>query len=155
MPMLDNTRHEKFARGLANGLTATEAYANAGYAKNRSSACRLSTNINIRGRVAELRAEALKNNQASIAISLASLTEMLLKDRELAHRTKQASAAVTATERLARLHGYMFDGKGKVTPASDSENRSDASERANVVVFDVNELRERYLGRAKPGGTGG
>ena len=103
------TRHEAFAQGLASGQTATDAYVGAGYKPSRAHASRLAADGTIRGRVSELRAEALKHAEAGIAVTIGSLTEMLLADRELAHQTKQPSAAIMATERLARLHGFGFD----------------------------------------------
>ncbi len=47
MPLLDNPRHEIFAQQLAQGKTADEAYALAGYRKSRSNASVLRTNQNI------------------------------------------------------------------------------------------------------------
>jgi phage terminase small subunit len=54
MPVLPSAKHEKFARGIAHGLGASEAYEAAGYNPSRSAASRLSTNVNICKRVAEL-----------------------------------------------------------------------------------------------------
>jgi hypothetical protein len=54
LPVLSNSRHEKFAQGLAEGKTATEAYENAGYAPNDGNSARLKGNERIRARVAEL-----------------------------------------------------------------------------------------------------
>lgn len=54
MPVLQNPRHEMFAQALAKGMTATEAYAAAGYKGDRTAASRLSTNVNIKERVSEI-----------------------------------------------------------------------------------------------------
>ncbi|NLS08035.1 hypothetical protein HGP14_33060 [Rhizobium sp. P32RR-XVIII] len=56
MPVLKNARHEKFAQALAKGMTATDAYSEAGYKGDRTAAAsRLSTNVNINRRNAHHR----------------------------------------------------------------------------------------------------
>src|SRR6187551_2592612 len=60
MPMLTNSRHERFAQGLAQGKTADEAYRLAGYAANRGNASTLKANQNIEARVAELQARVVQ-----------------------------------------------------------------------------------------------
>ncbi|MEY9531168.1 phage terminase small subunit [Sinorhizobium fredii] len=47
MPILKNARHERFAQALAEGMTATDAYTEAGYKGGGTAASRLSTNVNI------------------------------------------------------------------------------------------------------------
>jgi Family of unknown function (DUF5681) len=54
MGILKNIRHEQFARGLATGKSVSQAYADAGYSACRQNAHRLSSNDDIRSRVAEL-----------------------------------------------------------------------------------------------------
>src|SRR3546814_9831758 len=54
VPVLKNTRHEAFARALAKGMSADAAYEAAGYKPSRSAASRLSSNVNVQGRVCEL-----------------------------------------------------------------------------------------------------
>ena len=51
-------RHERFAQALAAGETATAAYKLAGYKPDRRNASRLTTNDDIKARVAELQALA-------------------------------------------------------------------------------------------------
>jgi hypothetical protein len=57
MGILKNTRHEQFARGLATGKSASQAYSDAGYSACRQNAHRLSSNDDIRSRVAELQTD--------------------------------------------------------------------------------------------------
>ena len=38
MPPLPNARHERFAQGLFEGMTANEAFVTAGYKQNRGNA---------------------------------------------------------------------------------------------------------------------
>ncbi|MBZ9939153.1 terminase small subunit [Mesorhizobium sp. BR1-1-16] len=58
MSVLKNPRHEAFAQALAKGQSATEAYQTAGYAESRSAASRLSTNVNVVARVADIQEKA-------------------------------------------------------------------------------------------------
>ena len=55
---LKNGRHEKFARGVVEGLSADAAYAAAGYKPDRGHAARLAANGSVRERIAELQREA-------------------------------------------------------------------------------------------------
>ena len=59
MPVLNNSQHEKFARLVASGRTATKAYILAGYSAvaARQNAHRLTTNDDISMRVLELQTE--------------------------------------------------------------------------------------------------
>lgn len=54
MPALKNARHEAFARELAKGKTADEAYKLAGFKPDRGNASRLQQKDSIRQRVTEL-----------------------------------------------------------------------------------------------------
>jgi phage terminase small subunit len=60
MPVLPNARHETFAQALSKGMNATEAYATAGYKGDRTAASRLSTNVKVAPRVAELQGRQRK-----------------------------------------------------------------------------------------------
>ena len=53
MAILTNPRHEQFAQNLATGMSATEAYAKAGYKANEGNAWRLSRNEQVLERVSE------------------------------------------------------------------------------------------------------
>lgn len=55
---LPNARHEAFAQGLAQGMTADGAYKAAGFAENRGNATRLKANESIMKRVDVIQAEA-------------------------------------------------------------------------------------------------
>jgi ABC-type amino acid transport substrate-binding protein len=76
MPSLRNARRERFAVGLANGLSATQAYEAAGYKPDRGNAARLTANDSIRLRVAELqerKAEAAVFDRVRIMQQLSGL----------------------------------------------------------------------------------
>lgn len=105
MPALENARHERFAQELAKGKTADEAYRNAGYKANRGNAATLKANQSVLDRVAELQERGAIRTE----ITIDSITQMLLEDRKLARELGQAAAAVSASEKLGKLHGHFVD----------------------------------------------
>ena len=80
MPVLKDARHERFAQGLAKGLTADEAYVSAGYKRNRGNAVRLKTNESVRKRVAELTQKATEK----ATLSHAWIIERLMQNADQA-----------------------------------------------------------------------
>jgi len=98
-------RHECFAQGLAKGNSQVEAYAEAGYKPDDGAACRLSGNVRIQNRVAELQERAA----VRIEFDLAEAARQLDEDRQLAHQNGQAGAAVSATVAKAKLFGLIVD----------------------------------------------
>lgn len=107
MPVLKNAGHEKFAQARAKGATATDAYAAAGYKGDRTAASRLSTNVNVARRVAEIQGRAAER----AVVTIQSLTEELEEARAIALAEKQSSAAVAATMGKAKLHGLVVEKK--------------------------------------------
>lgn len=101
MPVLKNARHEAFAQGLAKGLTADQAYQDAGFKPHRGNASRLSANENIRARVSEIQSKAVKK----VEVTVESLAVELEEARALAIKESQTSAAVSATMGKAKLFG--------------------------------------------------
>lgn len=121
MPILNNPRHERFAQGLAAGKSQTEAYEAAGYTKDRTAASRLSTNVNVQARVAELQ----QRSAAKAEITIDSLRDMLIEDRAMARALEQPSAAVAAVDKLARLYGFMVERKQEVPSADLTDDQLD------------------------------
>lgn len=80
MPILANAKHEMFAQGLAKGLSASDAYEAAGYKASRSAASRLSTNVNIEARVAELVGKAADKAGTSVERVLQELGRLGFSD---------------------------------------------------------------------------
>lgn len=105
MAALSNARHERFAQELAKGKSASEAYVAAGYRESRSAASRLSANVNVIDRVAELQERGAVRTE----ITIERITEMLLEDRKFAMECGQAGPAVSATEKLGKLHGLFVE----------------------------------------------
>jgi phage terminase small subunit len=85
MPKLP-PKHELFAQGLAKGLTADQAYQDAGYSANRGNASTLKQKQSIQDRVAELleKARNVEDQATSIAIEKLAIT----KERVLAELAK-------------------------------------------------------------------
>lgn len=107
MAVLANARHEAFAQALAKGKSAADAYVDAGYNPSRSAASRLSTNVNVMSRVAELQAKGAKK----VEVTLDSLAAELDEARTIAAGEKQSSAMVQATMGKAKLFGLIIDKK--------------------------------------------
>lgn len=107
MGALKNARHELFAQALAKGKPASEAYVDAGYAVSRPAASRLSTNVNIQNRVAEIQGKAA----ARVVVTVESLALELEQARAIALAEKQSSAAVQATLGKAKLFGLGVENR--------------------------------------------
>lgn len=54
MPILTNSKHERFAQAIAEGQGPTQAYVIAGYTKNTGNAARLNADESVRARVEEI-----------------------------------------------------------------------------------------------------
>jgi phage terminase small subunit len=105
MPVLDNSRHEKFAQGLAQGMSAAEAYRLAGYNGDRTAASRLSTNVNVQARVAELKERAAVN----VSLSKEWVLENLIKNVKAGQANDDLSPANKALELLGKELGMFVD----------------------------------------------
>ena len=107
MPVLKNSRHEKFAQALATGMSQFGAHKEAGYIPREDAASRLSRNVKVRARVCELQNRGAKQTGSTIV----SCTERLRKAYDLAVETKNPSSAVAATMGEAKLNGLVVDKK--------------------------------------------
>jgi len=105
VPILNNQRHERMARSLAEGKPVVQAYEDAGYKPNRSNSHRLKENEGIKSAVAELKGKAA----AKLEITLEKLLRDLEEIKANAKRDKQHSAAARATELQAKLAGLMIE----------------------------------------------
>ena len=105
---LKNARHERFAQGLAQGSSQLAAYAQAGYRGDVTAASRLSRNVKIQERVAELQARAAIRSE----ITVASITERLLEIARMGEASGEASMLAVARASLmdaAKLNGLVVD----------------------------------------------
>jgi hypothetical protein len=108
MAALKNARHERFAQEIAKGQSASDAYVSAGYGESRSAASRLSTNVNIAARVAEILNKAATKTELTVA----SITERLLAiaaKGETSGGAPLLSVARAALMDAAKLNGLVID----------------------------------------------
>jgi phage terminase small subunit len=142
MAALKNGRQELFAQLLAQGKSKTEAYAMAGYERDRHNAARLTTKDHIAQRVAELQRGAAERVQVTVSDLVSAADEI----RELAIRDKQYSAAVGAVKEIGVLTGLRVDRR-EVGKPGDFEHLSDdelakwiASESAKLIDVPENDV---------------
>jgi hypothetical protein len=103
---LRNIRHERFCLALAEGMSATAAYQQAGYKQTRSctaNAARLITNDDVKARLAHLQTTAAKKAEVSIE----SLLSELEHARQRADSLDQLSAVVKSISEKARISGLL------------------------------------------------
>ena len=109
MPPLANVRREKFAQGLAEGLSGAEAYRRAGYRGKGHSAEAASSqilrNLEVQQRVADLRGRTAERAEITRDTIIAELEEA----RQLALQLGQAGAAVQAAMGIAKVLGLVVD----------------------------------------------
>lgn len=110
MPALKNAKHEAFAQGLARGLSASEAYVEAGYKESRSAASRLSTNVNVRRRVEELSERIAEKAEWTAAQRLAALKRICE-----AAEMEDPRVAVSAIAEANKMQGSHAPAKQEVT----------------------------------------
>lgn len=120
MPALENTRHERYAQELAKGKSQTEAYEAAGYKLSRSAAARLSADVNICARVAELAERVAQRTE----ITAEQITARLMRIADVAEKTgitlgetgeptesssRHLSVARAALIDVAKINGHIVD----------------------------------------------
>jgi phage terminase small subunit len=95
VPLLKNLRHERFAQELANGKTAAEAYAIAGYEAHDGNASRLRGDERVRARVEQLLEAAALRVEISQSRVLAELAKIGFSDiRRVVAWHSQANVAL-------------------------------------------------------------
>lgn len=88
-------------------MSQDAAYAEAGFKPSRSAASRLSTNVNVVARVAELQEKTVKK----VEVTVESLARELEEARAIAIQHQQTSAAVSATMGKAKLFGLGSENR--------------------------------------------
>ena len=104
-------KQEAFTLAYVETGNASEAYRRAYNAENMSEKVihNKASGLLKRGDI-RVRVEALqKHHQQRHNVTVDSLTDELIEDRELAHKNEQASAAIAATMGKAKLHGLLKD----------------------------------------------
>lgn len=134
MSVLTNSHHEKFCQEIAKGIQQREAYRASGLGADSTDdvvdacAARLRASADVEQRVNELKERSARRAE----LSRADILEMLLADRLLARDSKQAAAAIRATELLGKETAGMFTDKKEIRTGSLDE----------IDVRDLERLRE-------------
>lgn len=108
MPVLKNTRHERFAQELAKGRSQAEAYELAGYKPSRSAAARLAADVNICARLSELQDRVAARTEITVADITARLLAIAAKG-ETSDEAPKLSVARAALMDAAKLNGLVTD----------------------------------------------
>ena len=104
MPILKNSRHERFAQEIAKGKSADEAYALSGNKPHRGNASRLRTKESVRRRIKELQAQGAE--KAGVTVERI-ITEMAKAAFGAAQDAPRWSDNLGALEKLGK-HLGMF-----------------------------------------------
>jgi len=117
MPILKNSRHEKFAQAYASGMSATSAYVHAGYEKKTAGQAShtLLKNVEVRERVEELKQRSVDKadiTRAEILKILANYARSHPDDYP--HDTR-----LRAIAQLTKMTGW--DAPDKVELSADNE----------------------------------
>ena len=133
-----NPKQQRFCEEYVIDSNGTQAAIRAGYAANSANvtASRLLTKANVRERVDQLFVE----QRDRLDVSIDGLTELFRDDRQLAHDNKQAGAAVSATEKIAKLHGLMSE-RLKVDVHVTTGEMSDAEVEAEFDEIERDNVR--------------
>ena len=105
MAALSNARHEAVAVAISKGKSQIEAYTAAGYKANRSHAARLAASGDLRGRVAELQAEAASKMTDKLSFEAVDLFKRLEKRIEAAAAAGDHKTAVLGTKFMISCFG--------------------------------------------------
>lgn len=76
MPVLKNAKHERFAQGVAEGKTATDAHEAAGFKRNDGNASKLAARPEVRARVKEITGAAAEKVGIGIEQVFAELVKI-------------------------------------------------------------------------------
>ena len=113
LPVLKNPRHERFARELAKGKSATEAYISAGYESKgaQQASSRLLLNVVVRDRVDELKSKIAERVIEKTAVTRADILEELKK---IAFATFEDGSVKANDKRAAcmdyaRIEGWIVE----------------------------------------------
>jgi len=139
MPILSNTRRERFAQEIAKGKTLVEAYEVAGYEPHDSNACKLANHPEIQARVSELIGKAAIRAE----ISVAKFTEDLLR---IAKKAEDYDSA----QGLAVSKGAIMDAAKLNGLVVDRSERGAPGEFADIENMDAEQIRDFLASRPSP-----
>ncbi|MBW3099243.1 hypothetical protein [Pseudohoeflea coraliihabitans] len=106
MPTLSNQRHEAFAQALAKGKSATDAYKMAGYKPDYGAASRLSGNVKVKARVAELISAAAKKTVEEVSFDAKEQFKRIQQTIDMALKAGDLKVALEGQKFMAQCFGY-------------------------------------------------
>jgi hypothetical protein len=111
MPVLANARHEQFAQLVASGIKPIEAYTSLGYSKANAafSASRLSKNVKVCARIAELQAAAAQASVQGVVCNQQRVLARLDMLGRQAEQDQKLAAAIRCEELIGRHLGMFID----------------------------------------------
>jgi hypothetical protein len=139
VPALSNPRYELFAQGLALGKKQDDAYADAGYTRNKGNSSTLKNKPEVQNRVQELldkrAGKTIEKYAAEVEYTREKLLGYLEEARLFALDCKNPSAAVSATVGMARVLGLIIDRRevgdaGAFDALTDEELVAKAAQQA-------------------------
>ena len=110
MPVLSNPKHERFAQELAKGKSQSEAYELAGYKPDSGAASRLSGNVSVSARVAEILSRAADRAELTVARVVENLERIATKAEALGEAAG-LNVAKSAWVDAAKVKGLVVDRK--------------------------------------------
>ena len=135
MPVLSNTRRERFAQEIAKGKTIIEAYEVAGYVPDDGNASKMAAYPEITARIQEITGKAAIRAE----ISVAKFTEDLLR---IAKKAEDYDSA----QGLAVSKGAIMDAAKLNGLVVDRSERGAPGEFADVDSMDAEQIRD-FLAR--------
>jgi phage terminase small subunit len=113
-------REEAFAQAMITAPSAAEAYRIACPPRSgrprtakteHEEGCRLAAVPKVAARINQLRGTVLRKASEKLEITVETLTEELIADREAARAHRQYSVAVSASAQIAKLHGLEVEAR--------------------------------------------
>lgn len=151
MPVLKNPKHELFAQALSQGISGRKAYQGAGYhcgdAVADSASSRLSRNVKVQKRVAELMEKAAD----SVVLTKSWVIQETIKLRQAAQDAGCYGPAAKCMELLGREVYAFIERKevgepGEFDRLSDNDLRAAATEILASLPRPIRVRRTRGLG---------
>ncbi len=157
MSVLTNVRHEHFCCLRAKGMTATDAYIQAGYsaAGARANASRLISNDDIKGRILEIRAKitdkTVENAGLTEAFVINGLCEIAITCGDPSAKTWRPQAAIRALELLGKKLGLWItrvEERRRIDDYQSTEELNTAVKALRREIDDLEMRRDRLLEQA-------
>jgi phage terminase small subunit len=154
MPVLKNARHERFAQALAKGMTADEAYKEAGFKPNRGNAATLKANQSISKRVTELQAKVAEKAKWTAADRIAALQRIAEKAEE--GDPKVTISAISEANKMDGSHAASkHEHKGQFTVVNVTPDQLSRLSPDELAALDAAYPVLQKLGVVPTGDPGG